>query len=213
MRRLYDFILEEAKELITEVSKYDPGNARTAPTVTSLKKGGRRTSDDDLKKLYFEFKTAPADKLLKSVMGQSTLSDIGGGKTGSYTDPAWTEVLHVAFSKMDKMSNDHFAKLLSGPPEFVVGTNKKPGVFIPMNQEWRTGIVGSETKSMKLCAYWCSDLVVAMFNQGFFGTTSTAAQREIIGGGNKGLRYGVSPAKDGIYIFKGQFASFGAGGD
>ena len=214
MRRLYDFILEEARTLLTEASeRYDPEKARQAPSMSSLKKGGRRAADPDLKKLYFEFKEAPADQLLKSVMGQSTLSDIGGGETGSYTDPAWAEVLHLAFSKMDRMSNEHFAKLLAGPPEYVIGTNKKPGIFIPMNPEWRKGVVGSENKSMKLCAYWCSDLVVAMFKQGFFGTTSSAAQKEIIGGGSKGLRYARSPAKDGIYIFKGQFASFGAGGD
>ena len=66
---------------------------------------------------------------------------------------------------------------------------------------------------MKLCAYWCSDLVGAMFKQGFFGTTSAAAKRELVGDGNKGLKYGVSPSKDGIYIFKGQFGAFGGGGE
>ena len=164
-------------------------------------------------KLYFQYDLAPPDKLLKAIMGQSTLSDIGGGSAGGYTDPAWAEVVHLAFSKMDRMSNEHFAKLLGGPPEFVIGTNKRPGVFIPMNPEWRKGVINKEFKSMKLCAYWCSDLVGAMFKQGFFGTTSAAAKRELVGDGNKGLKYGVSPSKDGIYIFKGQFGAFGGGGE
>lgn len=213
MRRLYDFILEEAKTLLVEAAqKFDADKARKAPTVATLKAGGRKTSDEALKKLYFEFDQTPPDKLLKSVMGQATLSDIGGG-TGSYTDPGWAEVVFAAFSKMDSMSNEHFAKLLGGQPAYVIGNNGKPGVFIPMNQEWRTGVVGDEKKSMKLCAYWCSDLVAAMFKQGFFGSSSPAAQKEIIGSGSKGLRYGRSPSKDGIYIFKGQFASFGASGE
>jgi len=211
MRRLYDFIMEEVRrgDLLLELKKYEIEKARKAPSVSSLLKGGQNTSDKDLKDLYEKFKKQDPSALLKSVMGQSTLSDIGGSRTGHFNDPDWVEVLYTAFAKMDNMNNDHFAKLLRGEPEFIIGQNKKPGIFIPMNPEWRTGVVGKENVSMKLCAYWCKDLVEAMFRQGFFGSTSANVERQLI----KQLKYGKSNAKDGVYILKGNIGSFGGSGD
>jgi len=218
VRRLQDFIFEEitrSRDLLSEaVKKYDPEKAKKAPSMKSLFKGGQNTSDQDLKELYKKYKQVPPDKLLTAVMGQSTLSDVAKGAKGNYTDPRWAEVVHTAFTKMSSLSNDHFSKLLAGPPEYVIGGNNKPGVFIPMNPEWRTGVVGKESASMKLCGYWCLDLVRAMFAQGFFGSQSPAAAKEIMGTrSQRGLSFGRSPAKDGIYIFKGQFGSFGESGD